>query len=505
MPTQGTVSVAGSDLRAMAEGARDRWRGRTIGLVPQRLHLVGALNVRDNLRLAQSLPGLPAGRRADHRAAAGGRRGRPRASLSARTVAGAGAARRRRARGGQSPGAAAGRRADGEPRRRARGAGAGTPARAGARGGRHAGRRVARRPREAAAAVRVRAAGARGARRLAGMAVAPMSLVRLAHRLCVAAAAVHAARDRAARGRRGDDRADAHPGARARRPAHARRGRHRPRRRREGQSAAARARGRLSRRRAAGQHSAVRDRAAPRESADRRGRFRWRSAIRCADSGSSARSRRSRTSTAGRCAKDACGTKPQEAVLGSAVARATGLAVGDAFAGSHGLAEGGGEHADAPYRVTGILAPTGTVLDRLVLTAIASVWAVHDVHHADAARDAQEAAGDAHAGDAPGEDAHAPGRAARCGHHARTNVATASTRAADRAPRAGNGKAAAAAGTRSHARARPLPEPARCGIAPARDQPRHGVGRRVAGLRDRAPPDRVRRGRGRSCAASRCC
>ena len=59
VPTQGAVSVAGSDLRAMTEGARDRWRGRTIGLVPQRLHLVGALDVRDNLRLAQALPGLP--------------------------------------------------------------------------------------------------------------------------------------------------------------------------------------------------------------------------------------------------------------------------------------------------------------------------------------------------------------------------------------------------------------------------------------------------------------
>ena len=45
---------------------------------------------------------------------------------------------------------------------------------------------------------------------------------------------------------------------------------------------------------------------------------------------------------------------------------ASGLAVGATFTGSHGLAEGGGEHADAPYRVTGILAPTGTVLDRLV-------------------------------------------------------------------------------------------------------------------------------------------
>lgn len=59
VPTQGTVTVAGTDLRALSESARDRWRGRTVGLVPQRLHLVGALDVRDNLRLAQSLPGLP--------------------------------------------------------------------------------------------------------------------------------------------------------------------------------------------------------------------------------------------------------------------------------------------------------------------------------------------------------------------------------------------------------------------------------------------------------------
>jgi len=59
VPAQGTVVVAGTDVRALSEGARDRWRGCTIGLVPQRLHLVGALDVRDNLRLAQSLPGMP--------------------------------------------------------------------------------------------------------------------------------------------------------------------------------------------------------------------------------------------------------------------------------------------------------------------------------------------------------------------------------------------------------------------------------------------------------------
>ena len=57
-PAEGAVRVAGADVGAMPEAQRDRWRGRTIGLVPQRLHLVGALRVRDNVRLAQSLPGL---------------------------------------------------------------------------------------------------------------------------------------------------------------------------------------------------------------------------------------------------------------------------------------------------------------------------------------------------------------------------------------------------------------------------------------------------------------
>ena len=57
-PTVGTVIVNGTDVVALADGARDRWRGRTVGLVPQRLHLVSALDVRDNLRLAQTLAGM---------------------------------------------------------------------------------------------------------------------------------------------------------------------------------------------------------------------------------------------------------------------------------------------------------------------------------------------------------------------------------------------------------------------------------------------------------------
>ena len=57
-PTRGRVVVAGTDVRALAPARRDRWRGRAVGIVPQRLHLVGALTVADNLRLAQKLAGL---------------------------------------------------------------------------------------------------------------------------------------------------------------------------------------------------------------------------------------------------------------------------------------------------------------------------------------------------------------------------------------------------------------------------------------------------------------
>ncbi len=67
-----------------------------------------------------------------------------------------------------------------------------------------------------------------------------------------------------------------------------------------------------------------------------------------------------------------------EATLGAEVAARAKLAVGAKFAGAHGLGEGGDEHENEPYRVVGVLAPTGTVLDRLVLTSVESVWQVHE-------------------------------------------------------------------------------------------------------------------------------
>lgn len=69
---------------------------------------------------------------------------------------------------------------------------------------------------------------------------------------------------------------------------------------------------------------------------------------------------------------------PMQAVLGSRVARQLGLQIGQRFTGTHGLAAGGHSHGENPYTVVGILAPTGSVLDRLILTDTASVWKVHE-------------------------------------------------------------------------------------------------------------------------------
>ncbi|HEX2013301.1 MAG TPA: FtsX-like permease family protein [Roseateles sp.] len=73
---------------------------------------------------------------------------------------------------------------------------------------------------------------------------------------------------------------------------------------------------------------------------------------------------------------------PLQALLGAEVARATGLKIGDRFAGSHGLGAAGHEHGEHRYQVVGLLEPAGSVLDRLVLTDLASVWQVHEDMHA---------------------------------------------------------------------------------------------------------------------------
>lgn len=70
-------------------------------------------------------------------------------------------------------------------------------------------------------------------------------------------------------------------------------------------------------------------------------------------------------------------SRPFETVAGAM----TGLKIGETFAARHGFAADSDDVHDAfLYTVTGILKPTGTVLDRLLLTPVESVQTLHAAH-----------------------------------------------------------------------------------------------------------------------------
>jgi putative ABC transport system permease protein len=73
--------------------------------------------------------------------------------------------------------------------------------------------------------------------------------------------------------------------------------------------------------------------------------------------------------------------KPFDVVLGYEVAKKLQLDLGASFVGSHGIGSSSHAHDEHPYKVTGILAPMGNVLDKLILTSIESVWYTHDESH----------------------------------------------------------------------------------------------------------------------------
>lgn len=66
-----------------------------------------------------------------------------------------------------------------------------------------------------------------------------------------------------------------------------------------------------------------------------------------------------------------------EAVIGDGVARDLAYAVGDRITLSHGMEALGPEHADKPFRIVGILAPTGTPVDRTVHVSLEAMTAIH--------------------------------------------------------------------------------------------------------------------------------
>lgn len=69
-----------------------------------------------------------------------------------------------------------------------------------------------------------------------------------------------------------------------------------------------------------------------------------------------------------------------EVVIGNEIATKLNLKVGDSFFGSHGDAAEGEVHEDFKYKITGIAAPTGSVIDNLILCTIPSVWQMHGSH-----------------------------------------------------------------------------------------------------------------------------
>ena len=89
--------------------------------------------------------------------------------------------------------------------------------------------------------------------------------------------------------------------------------------------------------------------------------------------------------------------KEQEVVIGSTVARELGMKLDQRFVGTHGLdaSSEAGEHDNAPFTNVGILAPTGSVIDRLILTPVESVWDAHGIVHEN--EHSEEAVHDEHA------------------------------------------------------------------------------------------------------------
>jgi putative ABC transport system ATP-binding protein len=58
-PAAGTLTVAGKSLAGLSRVAADAWRARSIGFLPQKLHLSSALTVTQNLAMAQWAAGQP--------------------------------------------------------------------------------------------------------------------------------------------------------------------------------------------------------------------------------------------------------------------------------------------------------------------------------------------------------------------------------------------------------------------------------------------------------------
>ncbi|KPM49746.1 ABC transporter permease [Jiulongibacter sediminis] len=79
--------------------------------------------------------------------------------------------------------------------------------------------------------------------------------------------------------------------------------------------------------------------------------------------------------------------EPMQVVLGAKVAEDLELKLDNTFQSAHGLDAEGETHEQKPYNVSGILQPTGSVIDKLILCDLSSIWNIHihedEVHEED--------------------------------------------------------------------------------------------------------------------------
>lgn len=72
--------------------------------------------------------------------------------------------------------------------------------------------------------------------------------------------------------------------------------------------------------------------------------------------------------------------KEMEVTIGINVAEQLKWKVGDTFASTHGLTQGGSAHEEQEFVVKGVIKRTNSVADNLIFTGIESIWHVHENH-----------------------------------------------------------------------------------------------------------------------------
>ena len=71
---------------------------------------------------------------------------------------------------------------------------------------------------------------------------------------------------------------------------------------------------------------------------------------------------------------------PYEVLIGSKVYQKLKINLGDELISSHGLRESGESHDDQSFKVVGLLKPSNSVIDQLIITSPQSVWNIHETH-----------------------------------------------------------------------------------------------------------------------------